>query len=135
MSETQRGTAQDALIGAGAGTIIGALAGDGKGAAIGAGVGAAAGHAWSERMEAQKRHMEEATAGTGVQVSQTTDNRLKLDIPSDITFDTGRADIKLAMSLPWKFTSTVRLFTAGKSNDSWVHFVTGNSFLLYRIDN
>ncbi|HLD09419.1 MAG TPA: OmpA family protein, partial [Methylophilaceae bacterium] len=33
-------------------------------------------------------------AGTGVQVSQTADNRLKLDIPTDISFDTNRADIK-----------------------------------------
>lgn len=38
--------------------------------------------------------MEEATAGTGVGVTQTADNRLKLDIPSDISFDVGRADIK-----------------------------------------
>jgi outer membrane protein OmpA-like peptidoglycan-associated protein len=29
-----------------------------------------------------------------VQVTQTADNRLKLEIPSDISFDTGRADIK-----------------------------------------
>lgn len=101
MSETQRGTTQGAMIGAGAGAIIGAIAGDGKGAAIGAGVGAgvgaAAGHAWSQKMEEQKRQMEQATAGTGVQVSQTQDNRLKLDIPSDITFDTGEARIKANM--------------------------------------
>jgi len=45
-------------------------------------------------MEAQKQSMEQATQGTGVQVSQTADNRLKLDIPSDISFDTNRADIK-----------------------------------------
>jgi outer membrane protein OmpA-like peptidoglycan-associated protein len=37
--------------------------------------------------------MEEATAGTGVAVTQTADNRLKLDIPSDISFAVGRADI------------------------------------------
>jgi outer membrane protein OmpA-like peptidoglycan-associated protein len=38
--------------------------------------------------------MERATMGSGVQVSQTPDNQLKLNIPSDISFDTGRADIK-----------------------------------------
>jgi outer membrane protein OmpA-like peptidoglycan-associated protein len=38
--------------------------------------------------------MEQATRSTGVQVSQTADNRLKLEIPSDISFDTNRADIK-----------------------------------------
>ena len=32
-----------------------------------------------------------ALAGTGVAVSQTADNRLKLDIPSDISFDVGRS--------------------------------------------
>jgi outer membrane protein OmpA-like peptidoglycan-associated protein len=98
MSETQRGTAQGSAIGAATGAVIGAIAGDGKGAAIGAaagaGVGAAAGYIWSKNMEEQKRQMEEATAGTGVQVSQTDDNRLKLDIPSDISFDTNRAEIK-----------------------------------------
>jgi len=98
MSETQRGTAQGSAIGAGTGAIIGAIAGKGKGAAIGAatgaGVGAAAGYIWSKNMEEQKRQMEEATAGTEVQVSQTDDNRLKLDIPSDISFDTNRAEIK-----------------------------------------
>jgi outer membrane protein OmpA-like peptidoglycan-associated protein len=41
--------------------------------------------------------MERATAGSGVQVSQTPDNQLKLNIPSDISFDTGRADIKPAL--------------------------------------
>lgn len=38
--------------------------------------------------------MEAATAGTGVSVTQTTDNRLMLNIPSDISFDTGSARIK-----------------------------------------
>jgi outer membrane protein OmpA-like peptidoglycan-associated protein len=45
-------------------------------------------------MEDKKAAMERATAGTGVAVTQTPDNQLKLNIPSDISFDTGRADIK-----------------------------------------
>ena len=98
MTPTQRGTAQGAGIGAGLGALIGAATGDSsraaKGAVIGGAVGAVAGNVWSRRMEEQKRTMEQATAGTGVQVSQTADNRLKLDIPSDISFDTGRADVK-----------------------------------------
>ncbi len=98
MTDTQRGTAQGTTIGAGTGAAIGALIGGKKGAAIGAGsgalLGAGAGYMWSQRMEEQKREMETATAGTGVQVTQTEDNRLKLNIPSDISFDTGRADIK-----------------------------------------
>ncbi len=98
MTETQKGTAKGAAIGAGAGAVVGAVAGGGKGAAIGAAVGAAAGgiagNVWSKRMQEQKAQMEQATAGTGVAVTQTEDNRLKLDIPSDVSFDTGRADIK-----------------------------------------
>ena len=100
MSQTQRGTATGAGVGAGLGAILGAATGGGgggrtaKGAALGAAAGAVVGNIWSRRMEQQKQAMEQATRGTGVQVSQTADNRLKLDIPSDISFDTGRADIK-----------------------------------------
>jgi outer membrane protein OmpA-like peptidoglycan-associated protein len=97
-STRTRDTAIGAGIGASTGALIGAIAGKGKGAAIGAaagaGVGAIAGNVWSRRMEAQKREMEQATAGTGVEVVKTSDNRLKLDIPSDISFDTGSAGIK-----------------------------------------
>lgn len=100
MDPVQRGTAQGAGIGAALGGIVGASTsgGGGKrtagGAAIGAAAGAVIGNIWSKRMEQQKQAMEQATRGTGVQVSQTADNRLKLDIPSDVSFDTGRSDIK-----------------------------------------
>lgn len=90
MSETQKGTA----VGAGVGAAAGALLGKGKGAAIGAGVGALGGYVWSNHMEKKKAEMERATAGTGVSVTQTADNQLKLDIPSDISFDTGKAEIR-----------------------------------------
>jgi outer membrane protein OmpA-like peptidoglycan-associated protein len=100
MSPTQRGTATGAGVGAGLGGLLGASTGGGGGgrtaggAVLGAAAGAIVGNIWSTRMENQKRQMEQATRGTGVQVSQTADNRLKLEIPSDISFDTGRADIK-----------------------------------------
>ena len=45
-------------------------------------------------MQEQKRAMDEATQGTGVEVSRTPDNQLKLEIPSDVSFDVNRADIK-----------------------------------------
>ncbi|TFV92913.1 OmpA family protein, partial [Oxalobacteraceae bacterium OM1] len=64
------------------------------GAAMGAAAGAVIGNIWSARMERQKQAMEQATQGTGIKVTQTSDNQLKLDIPSDISFDTNRADIK-----------------------------------------
>ena len=98
MTETQQTTAKGAGIGALGGAIIGAIANDGRGAvagaAIGAAVGAIGGYAWSQKMEEQKKQMEQATAGTGVEVTQTADNRLKLEIPSDVSFATGRYDIR-----------------------------------------
>ena len=98
MSETQQGTAKGAGIGAVAGALLGAATGGSKGAATGAvlggAVGAGGGYIWSKKMQDQKIAMEQATRGTGVAVSQTQDNRLKLDIPSDVSFDVGRAAIK-----------------------------------------
>ncbi|HJV86440.1 MAG TPA: OmpA family protein [Noviherbaspirillum sp.] len=100
MTEEQRRTATGAGIGAGIGAVLGASTGGGggkraaTGAVLGGAAGAVAGNIWSKRMEQQKQAMEQATQGTGVQVSQTPDNRLKLDIPSDISFDTNKADIK-----------------------------------------
>lgn len=100
MTPTQRGTATGAGVGAGLGAILGASTGGGGsgraagGAALGAAAGAVIGNIWSKHMEQQKQQMEQATRGTGVQVSQTADNRLKLEIPSDVSFDTNRADIK-----------------------------------------
>jgi outer membrane protein OmpA-like peptidoglycan-associated protein len=100
MTETQKGTATGAAVGAGAGAVLGHMTGSGSGrrtttgAVLGGAAGAVIGNIWSKRMEEQKRQMEQATQGTGVQVSQTADNRLKLDIPNDISFDTNRADIK-----------------------------------------
>lgn len=100
MSATQRGTATGAGVGAGLGAILGGTTGGGgggraaKGAVIGGAAGALIGNIWSNRMEKQKQAMEQATAGTGVQVTQTQDNRLKLEIPADVSFDTGRSDIK-----------------------------------------
>lgn len=100
MSATQRGTATGAGVGAALGGILGASTSDGggkrtaTGAVVGGAAGALIGNIWSNRMENQKRAMEQATQGTGVQVTQTADNRLKLEIPSDISFDTNRSDIK-----------------------------------------
>jgi outer membrane protein OmpA-like peptidoglycan-associated protein len=93
----ERGTAEGAGIGAVAGAAIGALTGGnnvGKSAVIGAAVGAIGGNLWSKHMEDQRRAMEKATAGTGVDVVRTPDNQLKLNIPSDISFATGSAALK-----------------------------------------
>jgi outer membrane protein OmpA-like peptidoglycan-associated protein len=91
MTETQRNSA----IGAGVGGLAGAAIGkNGQSTAIGAGLGALGGYIWTTQMAQKKAAMEQATAGTGVGVTQTADNQLKLNIPSDISFDTGSSDIK-----------------------------------------
>ena len=94
MTETQQTTGTGAAIGAVAGALIGGGHNTVRGAAIGAAVGAGGGYLWSKHMQEQKVAMEQATQGSGVSVSQTADNQLKLDIPSDVSFDTGRYDIK-----------------------------------------
>ena len=131
MTETQRSTATGAGIGVLAGAAIGAAAGGsrgaGTGAAIGAALGAGGGYLWSQQMQEQKATMEQATQGTGVAVTQTADNQLKLEIPSDISFDTGRYDIKpnmravldrFATSLNQNPVSTVRIIGHTDSSGS-----------------
>jgi outer membrane protein OmpA-like peptidoglycan-associated protein len=112
---------RDTGIGAAAGAAVGAMAhGSNRthGALAGAAIGALGGYVWSSHMEKQKREMEAATRGTGVQVTQTPDNQLKLEVPSDISFDVGRADIKpnfapildrFAQSLNQNQATTVRI--------------------------
>ena len=91
MTDTQR----SAAIGGGLGALAGAAIGDSRGATVvGAGLGALGGYIWSNQMAQKKAAMEQATAGTGVDVTQTADNQLKLNIPSDISFDTGQYAIK-----------------------------------------
>ena len=96
MDDTQRRTATGAGVGALAGAVIGSATGGnaGTGAVVGAGVGALGTYIWSQNMERQKREMEQATRGTGVGVTQTADNQLMLNIPSDISFAVGRTDIQ-----------------------------------------
>jgi len=99
MSEREKGTAQGAAIGAAAGALIGAATGGsaGQSAVIGGVVGAVAGNMWSKNMEDKRKAMEAATAGTGIEVARTQDNQLKVNVPSDLSFDIGRADIKPAL--------------------------------------
>lgn len=94
MSDGQRSAAIGAGIGALAGVAVGDKDHKKQSAAIGAGVGALGGYIWSQQMEKKKRDMEAATAGTGIDVSQTADNRLKVNIPSDFSFDVNSYAIK-----------------------------------------
>jgi outer membrane protein OmpA-like peptidoglycan-associated protein len=99
MSERQKGTAVGAGVGAVAGAAIGSATGGkaGQSAVIGGAIGAVAGNLWSKHMEDKRAAMEHATQGTGVEVARTPDNQLKVNVPSDISFDTGRADLKPEM--------------------------------------
>jgi outer membrane protein OmpA-like peptidoglycan-associated protein len=115
MTETQKGTATGAGIGAAAGGVIGAATAGGNrgrsattGAAAGAAIGALGGYIWSKKMEEQRAKMAEASKGTGIDVSKTADNRLKLNIPADAGFDLGRADVKPALGgVLTRFASTL----------------------------
>lgn len=91
MTAEQRGATTGAVIGAVAGQVIG---GDSRASTIGAALGGLGGYVWSRQMEDKKRQMERATAGTGAVVTQTADNQLKLSIPNDISFATGKHDIQ-----------------------------------------
>jgi len=91
MTPQQRSAATGAAIGAVAGQVVG---GNTRGTVIGAALGGLGGYVWSNQMEAKKRQMEQATAGTGTVVTQTADNQLKLSIPNDISFASGRYDIQ-----------------------------------------
>jgi len=96
MGEREKGTAAGAGIGAAAGAVISSVTGGkaGTGAVVGGALGAVAGNLWSKRMEDKRHAMEKATQGTGVTVARTADNQLKVNVPSDISFDTGSATIR-----------------------------------------
>lgn len=126
MSESQKSTASGAGIGAAAGAVIGALTAGGNtgksaatGAVAGAAVGALGGYLWNQHLEKQKQDLQAASAGTGVQVTQTQDNRLKMNIPADAGFATGSAHLNprmyailesLATGLNQNPTETVQVF-------------------------
>lgn len=99
MSERERGTAQGAAIGAVAGAVIGSATGGkaGTGAVVGGAVGAVAGNLWTKRMQDKHAAMERTTQGTGIAVARTASDELKIDVPSDISFDVGSAAVKPAM--------------------------------------
>ncbi|MFD1557940.1 OmpA family protein [Paraburkholderia silviterrae] len=93
---TQQGTntAVGTGIGAGTGAAIGAIFGGGKGAAIGAGAGALVGGVAGYNWTAIHNKLTGATKGTGTQITEQPDGSLKLNIPSNVTFDTNSYAIK-----------------------------------------
>jgi outer membrane protein OmpA-like peptidoglycan-associated protein len=99
MTDEQRTTLKGAVIGAVSGAVISSATGGkaGTGAVVGGVVGAVAGNIWSRHMEEKRKALEKATQGTAVDVARTADNRIKLNIPTDFSFDTNSAVVKPTM--------------------------------------
>jgi len=87
-----------AAIGAAVGAAVGIATSDSKkdrkrDALIGAGLGALAGGAVGHYMDVQEEELRKELAETGVSVTREGDN-LVLNMPGNITFDTGKASLK-----------------------------------------
>ncbi len=91
---------QNTAIGAGAGAALGAglgvLIGDsGKAALIGAGIGTVVGSVVGYNWKAVKQDVEKSGAsGLGIAVIEMPDGTLKVNIPSNVSFDTNKAVLK-----------------------------------------
>lgn len=81
-------------IAAGTGAVLGAVLGGKQGALIGAGVGALAGGGYGAYSDSQEKSLRQKLERERIQVARDSQNRIQLTIPSDITFDTGSADVK-----------------------------------------
>ncbi|MHB1949007.1 MAG: OmpA family protein [Gammaproteobacteria bacterium] len=94
---TGQAQASDATIGTGLGALggaaIGAIAGGGKGALIGGAVGAVTGGLIGNAMDQENNELRHRLVGTGVQVVQQG-NYIQLVMASDVTFNTGSADVR-----------------------------------------
>ncbi|ESQ93437.1 OmpA family protein [Asticcacaulis benevestitus] len=93
--KTSSKTKSGALIGAGAGAVLGALSNKNdrrKNAVIGAGIGALAGAGVGAYMDRQSKDLRAQLESRGVYVTRQGDNII-LNLPSDVTFSTGSADI------------------------------------------
>ena len=94
VSNTVIGGLGGAAAGAAVGAIGGAIAGDaGKGAAIGAAVGGLAGLGIGAYMDKQEAELRRRLKGTGVRIVRDG-NDIRLVMPSDITFDVDKAEIR-----------------------------------------
>lgn len=91
-------TAAGAGIGAALGAGLGALVGNGHGALIGAGVGAVAGGIMGYNWSGIKKDVQQSGATQlGVDVTEMPDGTLRVNIPSNVSFDTNKYDLKPAL--------------------------------------
>ncbi|GAA5084273.1 MULTISPECIES: OmpA family protein [Paenalcaligenes] len=96
-TDTQGGrTAVGAGAGAAVGAGLGALIGDSsKAAAIGAGIGAVAGGVAGYNWAGIKQDVQQSGATSlGVDVTEMPDGTLRVNIPSHVSFDSGKAQLK-----------------------------------------
>lgn len=95
VSNTAIGVGAGAGVGAVAGAILGsAVSADARKAAlIGAGIGALTGGGIGLYMDNQEAKLRQRLEGTGVSVTRVGDS-IVLNMPSNITFDTNKADVK-----------------------------------------
>lgn len=90
-------TAIGGLGGAGLGYLLGGLIGGKTARIVGAGIGGAAGGYVGYRMDEQIRELDEATAGTGVDVTQTPNgDGILVNLP-DVTFAVDSTTVSPAM--------------------------------------
>lgn len=93
-TNTAVGTGAGAAVGAG----IGALIGHGTGAAVGAGIGAVAGGLIGYNWKVVKDDVQRSGATSlGIDVVEMPDGSLKVNIPSNVSFDTDKTDLKPAL--------------------------------------
>lgn len=93
-TNTAVGTGAGAAVGAG----IGALIGHGTGAAVGAGIGAVAGGLIGYNWKVVKEDVQKSGANSlGIDVVEMPDGSLKVNIPSNVSFDTDKTDLKPAL--------------------------------------
>lgn len=55
------------------------------------------GKQWSRAMESKRQSLAPVVNGTGIKISRTADNQLKLDVPGDFAFDPGRSELRARM--------------------------------------
>lgn len=92
-------TATGAGVGAAAGAGLGALIGDSsKAAMIGAGIGAVAGGIAGYNWSGVKNDVQKSGASDlGIDVTEMPDGTLRVNIPSNVSFDTGKYALKPAL--------------------------------------
>lgn len=93
------GTAVGAGTGAALGAGLGAIIGDtGSAALIGAGIGAVAGGIMGYNWSGVKKDVQQSGASSlGIDVIEMPDGSLKVNIPSNVSFDTGKYALKPAL--------------------------------------